>query len=37
MSRSRDLAIFVVIADGQTDRLLYPYACVRGNNICKGK
>ena len=35
MPRSRDLAIFVVTTDGQvdkqTDRLLYPCACARGN------
>ena len=39
MPRSRDLAIFMVITDGQmdrrtdgqTDRLLYPCACTRGN------
>ena len=30
--RCRDLAILVVTTDRQTNQLLYPCACARGNN-----
>ena len=36
MPRSQDLMIFVVTTDGQTDGLLYPRACARGNNTEPG-
>ena len=35
MPRSQDLMIFVVTTDGQTDGLLYPRACARGNETGK--